>query len=154
MRPERIRCPTRDPVDVNGIRVPRLPAWVRWAFVVVVAGAVFALSILVAPAETPVDTFQPELLPLDEWRHLVAYAGVAGSLAYATADWNADRWRLAAAVVGVSVCYGLAIEFGRSTLPARYFSVGDAYANALGSLLVLPWYLVRPRLDLVAVLSG
>lgn len=136
---------------MDGIRVPLLPASVRWSFVALVAGFVFYASILTVPPETAVDTFRPHLLPLDKWRHLVAYAAVGGALAYATASWETDRWRLAAAVVAVTVCYGVGIEAGQALLPQRYFSLGDAYANALGSLVVVPWYLVRPRLELVSV---
>lgn len=47
-----------------------------------------------------VDT-RPELVPLNYWRHLVAYLALAGSLAYATDDWNLDRWKQAAFVIAM-----------------------------------------------------
>ncbi len=129
------------------VRTPLLPAWLRWLGVVVVAGFVFYTSILTVPPGTPVDDVKPDLLPLDKWRHFVAYAALGGTLAYATTDWEVDGRVLAAGVVGVTVLYGVGMEFGQSLIPQRYFSVGDAYANALGGLLVVPWYLVRPRLE-------
>jgi len=134
-----------------GIRIPLLPTWVRWVVVALVAGFVFYASVLSVPPETAVDTFRPRLLPLDKWRHIVAYAALAGALVYASADWDAGRWRLAVAVVAITVCYGVSIEAGQALLPQRYFSLGDAYANALGSLVVVPWAALRPRLELVAV---
>lgn len=132
------------------VRVPLLPWWLRWSAVIVVAGAVFYLSILTAPPEEAVIP-QPDLVPLDKWRHFLAYAAVGGSLAYATADWQWPRWALVVFVVGVAMLYGIGIEFWQSFIPQRYFSVGDAYANALGGLLVLPWFLVRPYVTLTPV---
>lgn len=130
------------------IRLPLLPAWLRWAFVVCLAGFIFHTSILTVPPETVVDAGRPESVSLDKWRHFVAYAVFGGALAYATADWSAERRYVAALVVGTVVIYGVGIEFGQSLLPDRYFSVGDAYANTLGGVLISPWYLVRPHVDL------
>ena len=129
------------------VRVPWLPRWLRWSAVFAVAAVIFYLSILTAPPEDPVIP-QPDLVPLDKWRHFLAYAAFGGSLAYATAKWQWPRWALVGFVVGVAVLYGVGIEVWQSFIPQRYFSVGDAYANALGGLLVLPWFLVRPHLSL------
>jgi VanZ family protein len=119
--------------------------------VLVVAVAIFYLSIITAPPEQAIVPGRPDLVPLDKWRHFLAYAAFGGSLAYATADWAWERWALAAVVIGAAVLYGIGIEFGQSQIPQRYFSLGDAYANALGGLLVLPWFLVRPYLTLTPV---
>lgn len=129
------------------VRTPLLPAWLRWLAVLAVAGFIFYTSILTVPPETVVDEAKPDLLPLDKWRHFLAYAALGGSLAYATTDWEVDGRVLAVTVVGVTVLYGVGVEFGQSLIPQRYFSVGDAYANALGGMLVMPWYLVRPRME-------
>lgn len=129
---------------------PLLPSWVRWLAVAVVGAFIFYVSIVTVPPETALDT-RPDLVPLDKWRHFLAYAAFGGALAYATTDWEADGRLLAVGVIGVTVLYGVGIEVGQSLLPQRYFSLGDAYANALGGLLATPWYAIRSRLSLVPV---
>ena len=133
------------------IPFPLLPTWLRWAGVAAVAAIIFYTSILTAPPGTPVDTLKPDLLPLDKWRHFLAYAAFGGSLAYATTDWQVDRRALVAGVLGLTIAYGVGLEFWQSALPGRYYSIGDAYANALGAVLVLPWYALRRRLRLIPV---
>ena len=130
------------------IRVPLLPRWLRWSAVLFVALAIFYLSIVTVPPPDPVvpKPGPDDLLPLDKWRHFLAYATLAGALAYATADWSWPRWHLVVAVVGATALYGIGIEAGQAFLPDRYFSLGDAWANVFGALLVLPWYAVRPHL--------
>jgi VanZ family protein len=132
-------------------RFPLLPRWLRWLAVLGVAAVIFYLSIVTAPPEQPVVPAPPDLIPLDKWRHFLAYAAFGGSLAYATADWSWRRRTLAAAVIGTAVMYGIGIEFGQSFLPDRYVSLEDAYANALGGMLVLPWYVLRPSLTMTPV---
>lgn len=136
---------------MDRIPFPLLPGWTRWLAVVALAGFVFYVSIVTAPPETAIDAAKPDLLPLDKWRHFVAYGAIGGALAYATADWDRDRLVRAAGVVLLTVLYGVGIEFGQSLVPARYFSVGDAYANAFGGVLVLPWYVVEPYLEFRSV---
>ena len=85
--------------------------------------------------------------------HILAYAAFGGALAYATADWDVGSKLLAAGVIGVTVVYGVGIEFGQSLVPSRYFSLGDAHANALGGLLAVPWYLLRPKLEFLPLAS-
>ena len=135
------------------VRVPLLPRWLRWSFVVGIAGFIFYTSILTVPPETVVDSAKPgvDYLPLDKWRHFVAYAVLAGTGVYATADWNQSIRRRALLVVGLVVLYGVGIEFGQSLIPNRYFSLGDAYANGLGAVLVTPWYFVRRHVEFVEV---
>ena len=132
------------------VRIPLLPAWLRWSFVVVVAGFIFYTSILTTPPTT-VDPFRFRLLPLDKWRHLVAYFVLGGTVIYATTTWKQSVPRRALLVVGLAFAYGVGIEFGQSLIPNRYFSLGDAYANALGAVLVTPWYLVRRYVRFVPV---
>lgn len=133
---------------MSEVRLPLLPAWLRWPGVVAVAAVIFYLSVVTVPPGDPV-VEPPGLIPLDKWRHFVAYAAFAGSLAYATADWEWPTRRLALLVLGVTVVYGVGIEVWQAFVPARYFSPGDAYANALGAVLASPWYLVRSRLSFV-----
>lgn len=129
------------------VRVPLLPGWLRWLAVFGIAAFIFYVSIVTAPPETPLDAARPDLLPLDKWRHLLAYAALGLALAYATTDRETDRRVLAVAVLAVVVLYGVGIEAGQSMLPDRYLSAGDAYANALGGAVVLPYYVVCPSLE-------
>jgi VanZ family protein len=126
--------------------VPLLPRWLRWVGVAGLAVFIFYTSIVTVPPETVVDAGKPALLPLDKWRHFVAYAVLGFALAYATTDWEWDSRLLAVAVIGAVVLYGVGIEAGQSLVPERYFSLGDAYANALGGVLVAPYFLVRQYL--------
>lgn len=121
------------------LRVPLLPDWVRWGAVLAVAGSIFYVSIVTAPPETAV-VVKPDLVPLDKWRHFLAYAALGSALIYATADWEMNSRRVALLVVGTTVLYGIGIEVWQSAIPGRYFSLGDAYANALGGVLALAWY--------------
>jgi hypothetical protein len=66
-----------------------VPWWVRWAVVAGLAAFIFYASIVTVPPETVVDQLRPgpeRLLPLDRWRHLLAYATFGYTLAYATTD--------------------------------------------------------------------
>lgn len=131
------------------IPVPLLPAWFRWLAVAAVATFIFYASILTAPPETALD--EVRLLPLDKWRHFLAYAGLGGTMAYAVADSDYGIRRQALGVFAVTVIYGLGVEAGQSFLPERYFSLGDAIANALGAVLAMTWYALRPYLALVSL---
>jgi VanZ family protein len=132
------------------VRVPLLPARLRWAGVVAVAAVIFYLSVITAPPADPVIE-PPDLIRLDKWRHFLTYAAFAGSLAYATADWEWPTRRLAVLVLGLTVVYGVGIEVWQGFLPNRYLSLGDAYANALGAVLASPWFHVKHRLSFVPV---
>ncbi|MBV0924933.1 VanZ family protein [Halomicroarcula limicola] len=136
------------------VRLPLLPRWLRWSAVALVGGFIFYTSVVVAPPATPIDDVKLTLIPLDKWRHLVAYAALAGTLVYATTDWSLERRWTALTVVAVAVLYGIGIEVGQSFRPDRYLSLGDAYANAVGALLVTPWYLLRRYVTFVDVRSG
>jgi len=127
------------------VRLPLLPKWCRWSLFIALAGFIFYVSIITAPPETVIDQARSgigaeDLLQLDKWRHFVAYAALGGAMAYAVADTDLTSLQAAALVVSITVLYGIGIEFGQSMIPDRYFSVGDAAANALGGLLVLPWF--------------
>jgi len=132
------------------LRVPLLPRWFRWSVVVSVAGLIFYASILTVPPETALDT-RPALIPLDKWRHFIAYAVLGNSLAYATTDWNIETRRLAVAVLAVIILYGVGIEFGQSLTPDRSFSIGDVYANLLGGVIVLPYYVVQSHIEFISI---
>lgn len=127
--------------------VPLLPGWVRWLGVAAVAGFVFTTSVLVAPPPQPVVPGKVEIVPLDKWRHFLAYAAIAYALAYALADSDRARTHLAVGVFCVAMLYGIGIELWQWTIPNRFFSVADAYANAIGAALVVVWYAVEPYLQ-------
>lgn len=130
--------------------VPLLPKRIRWSLVIVVSAVIIYYSIFTVPPGTPIDTVRFDLFPEDKWRHFVAYGAFAASLVYATTDWNLrPRWN-AIAIFTVTVFFGLGIEIAQSFQPMRYFSILDAYANAMGALVVLPWYLVTPYLEFVS----
>ncbi len=137
-----------------GVPIPLLPRPVRWAGVAVIAGFIFYASILTAPPATPVDDAQPWFLDLSYWRHLVAYATLALTLAYATDEWGLERWRHALVVVAAVTLYGAGIEVGQWFVPERHFDLFDVVINGVGASLVFGWFAVRPRLevlDLVAI---
>lgn len=131
--------------------VPLLPAWLRWLGVAAVAAVIFYLSVITAPPETGIIPGRPDLLPLDKWRHFLAYAALGSALAYATVDWERRTLTLALAVLAVVVVYGFGIEIWQSFLPERYFGFGDAYANALGGVLAMPLFALRGRVPFVPV---
>ena len=131
------------------VRVPLAPAWLRWIAALVVVVVIFYSSVLSTPPATVLDT-RPSLLPLDKWRHFLAYAALGYTLAYATTDWPIERRVAALAVIATTVGYGIGLELLQSQV-GRTFSVADAYANALGGLLVAPFYLARRHLTFVPV---
>jgi len=138
-------------------RLPLLPSWIRWGFVLAIGGYIFYVSLVTVPPTTVVDTAKPAILPLDKWRHFLAYAVFGGTVAYATADWHTGIQYQILLIVGITITYGIGIEMGQAFVPNRYASVADAYANAIGALLILPWYALRPHAEFVPVyelLSG
>lgn len=63
---------------------PFFSIWVRWATVAGLAAFIFYMSIITVPPETVVDQGKPGLIPLDKWRHFVAYAVLGYASVYAT----------------------------------------------------------------------
>lgn len=133
------------------IRLPLLPSWVRWGFAFVIGGYIFYVSLVTVPPTTVVDTAKPAILPLDKWRHFVAYAVFGGTVAYTTVDWQTGLRYQMLLVVGITLAYGVGIEVGQAFVPNRYASVADAYANAIGALPILPWYALRPHAEFVPI---
>lgn len=138
--------------------LPLFPRWLRWLAVGAIAVFIFYTSIVVVPPEVAVqdqDVFGllTDLVGFaaDKWAHFFAYGTLSYALAYATDHWALDRRRLVIVVVGSCLAYGVAIEVSQSFLAYRTFAVGDLVANAVGAALVLPWFAVRPRLELAPV---
>ena len=127
---------------------PLLPRSVRWLAVFIVAALIFYTSLVTIP-ETAVDETHPWFIPLHLWRHIVAYFGFAGLLAYATDHWDMPRWRNALLVIAIAALYGVCMELGQALVPHRTeFLITDVAANTLGASGVVVWYLIRPYLDL------
>jgi biotin transporter BioY len=141
--------------------VPLLPKSLRWTGVVAVAAFIFYASVLTDPptiaAEGIVggeDIFRVLTdtvgFAQSQWRHFAAYGVLAYALAYAVERGSPDnnwRWQSALLVVGAAVLYGIGIECVQYFTPERVFDVRDMVANTLGALLVLPWYAVRPVVE-------
>jgi VanZ family protein len=128
-----------------------VPGYIRWLGVLVVAGFIFYVSLVTVPPEQPVVPGRPDFLPLDKWRHFLAYAALGYALAYAITDWRTARWRKALLVLTVVAVYGGGIELSQSLLPQRYFGVDDFIANQFGAILSLTWYFLEPRVTFMPV---
>jgi VanZ family protein len=125
----------------------------RWLAVALVAAAIFSLSVIAVPPEDPVVPAKPELVDLDKWRHFLAYGALGAAVGYALADHPKRTATVIAVGVGATVAYGVGIEAVQSLIPFRYFSTGDAVANALGALLSTPLALLLRRAPSRPVLS-
>lgn len=125
------------------IRVPLLPASVRWAVVLGVAGTIAVASVL-RPASVGRALGPLGLVGADKWAHALGYAGLALALAYALQDWQVER--TLAVVFLAAVAFGLAMEGVQATIPYRSASLLDATANAVGATLAVAiWLALRRR---------
>jgi VanZ family protein len=108
----------------------RVTARTRHGLALSVALCVLLASVLDPPSSTSGPTPVVLGLGLDKYVHAAAYAGVAGSLAWAR---RAATPRALLLVALVAVAYGAGIELVQWTLPARSFDVADGVANAAGA---------------------
>ncbi|MDY7081377.1 MAG: VanZ family protein [Halobacteria archaeon] len=134
----------------SSISVPVLPRWLRWSSVAFVAGAIFYLSVIdLSQTGVPSESFVFDLIwatiqiPADKVYHVIAYAGLAATLAYATIDIKYGYWYVALGVVLLTAIYGVGIEVVQSTVSYRSFDVADILTNALGASTVSVWYVGR-----------
>ena len=120
----------------------------RWAVALGVAATVCYFSVLSTPPSGSTSRSLFDLLPAvagfgpSQWRHVLAYAGLAHVLAFAIRHWRLPRWRRAALVIVAAAMYGLGIEIAQSFTATRVFDTMDILANTLGASLVIPWYVV------------
>ena len=128
------------------VRIPVVSSQLRWGIVLAVAGVIFVTSIVIAPLDAALD---PSFAPQDKLYHVLAYGAFGISLAYTFTDRPVAVWKKATTVFVAAVTYGIGIELGQASLPARSLEVGDALANAIGALLSLSWYLVQHRVKFV-----
>lgn len=123
------------------IRLPLLPAWLRWAGVLVIASVIFYFSVITVPPGVP----EPGPL-FDKKLHFAAYGAFTLALAYATASSTLDTRIRILVVIGCALAYGIGIELLQGLVPYRYYSPADLLANTLGVALASSWFLVEPRL--------
>jgi VanZ family protein len=75
--------------------------------------------------------------------HVIAYAGFAGAIGYATLAADLRTLLVAAAIAAL---YGAGVELVQGTLPYRSMSAFDALINAVGATAgAACWWLVAPR---------
>ncbi|MEX1335759.1 MAG: VanZ family protein [Candidatus Limnocylindrales bacterium] len=112
--------------------------WLAWLPVLVVMGAIFALSAqpgLRVSDDVAVDQ------PFRITGHLLAYATLA-ALALVALSWGRrPRLRDAAIAFGISLVYALSDELHQSFVPDRAGRLDDVVVDALGALvgLVVGW---------------
>lgn len=134
------------------VRVPLLPAPIRWGSVAVLAAAILYYSTVGTPP-VPVDAGggSPDAGAGGggfAFTHAIGYAALAWSVAYALADVELGRWRKAALVVAVAGLFGATMELLQLGIDDRVFETSDLAANVLGAATVLAWYLLEPHLRL------
>ena len=119
----------------------------RWAVALGVAATVFYFSVLSTPPSGSTSRSLFDFLPTvagfstSQWRHVLAYAGLAHTLAFAIRHWRVPRWRRAALVIVAAATYGFGIEIAQSFTTTRVFDTMDILANTLGASLVISWYI-------------
>lgn len=89
--------------------------------------------------------------------HVLGYALLAWSLAYADADRpspEAVAWRRAAFVIVATGSYGLLLEVVQLGFAQRVFAPVDVVSNLLGAATVLGWYVIEPHLKFIPIGSG
>ncbi|RAW46455.1 VanZ family protein [Halorubrum sp. 48-1-W] len=125
------------------IRLPLIPRGVRWVAVALVALVILWYSVVPAPGSGTFRTGPFGLLGYSTWLHLLAYAGLAGVLAYTLHDSPRPDWQVLLLVFGAVAVYGAGMELLQSTLSARYATYDDVLTNAAGAgLAVVGWRLV------------
>ena len=130
--------------------VPLVPRWFRLTGVLAVVSAIVYFSLFAGLPSPPGEGPSGLIAALwDKKLHFAAYAGLGYSLAYASVEERERGRRRTAAVVLAAVAFGVGIELFQGLLPTRYFGAYDLLANALGALLVLPWFGLESRFDFV-----
>ena len=136
------------------LSLPLLPRFLRYGAVAVVAAIIFYGSLVTTP-ETTIDDLRLTFIEPSHWRHIVAYATLAYTIAYATDHWQLPRFKHAMIIIALAASYGITMELGQHFLPHRTpFLITDVLVNTLGASLVLLWFLARPYLELRPVTTS
>ena len=114
------------------MQVPLYPRRTRVGLALAVAAAILVASVAPPPPGTGQPAGPLGLVGADKWVHALAYATLAGTVAYAA---RARSRRALAAAVLAAAAFGLLVEGLQLGLPARSFEVADAAVNAGGALL-------------------
>lgn len=131
---------------MHPLPLPALPRRVRYAGVVSVAFiiAYFSFTGTVQP---------PGAGPWwDKRLHVIAYAALGLSIAYATLDDQRTTRRVLLVVAGAAL-YGAGIEIVQFFLPDRYFGIGDLAANLIGALVGASWLVCKRGIRYVPFVS-
>ena len=133
--------------------LPLLAPVLRYAAVAVVAAIIFYGSLVTVP-ETTIDEFRLTFIEPSHWRHVVASATLAYTIADATDHWQLPRFKHAILIIALAASYGITMELGQQFLPHRSpFLITDVLVNTLGTSLVLCWFLARPHLELRPIMD-
>jgi len=115
------------------LRLPLVPRWLRVITTVTVALVILTYSIYDPPGSGTISMGPFGLLPYATWLHLLAYGGLAGTVAYALHEHPRPDWQHVLLVVVVVAVYGIGIELLQSTLADRQADLADAGVNTLGA---------------------
>jgi len=122
------------------LRLPLVPRSLRWAAVALVGLVILYYSIVPAPGSGTFRSGPFGLVGFSTWLHLLAYAGLAATLAYALHDSPRPDRQILAIVFLVAVAYGAGVELLQSTLANRHGDYTDVLVNAIGAgLAVVGW---------------
>lgn len=153
-----------DGTTTVALRIPLLPRPLRWLPAIVVASQICYWSLLTTPptglplAAPPGPTatsgigFGLEGIGSRSGRrHVIAYATLALTLAYAFAGRDAPIVHKALFVFAIATGYGALLEGGQLFRPDRVASLTDVAANAIGAAFALSWYGLEHRARVVPV---
>lgn len=122
------------------LRLPLVPGSLRWAAVALVGLVILYYSVVPAPGSGTFRSGPFGLVGFSTWLHLLAYAGLAATLAYALHDSPRPDRQVLAIVFLVAVAYGAGVELLQSTLANRHGDYADVLVNSLGAgLAVVGW---------------
>ncbi|GAB3691645.1 hypothetical protein GCM10028857_29270 [Salinarchaeum chitinilyticum] len=124
------------------LRLPLLPTVVRWFGVLAVAATIAVYSTISTAATGDVAVLD---VAISYVLHVVAYAGLALTIAYALVDAGPSWRRRALTAFALATAFGLGIELVQATTADRTPSLLDATANAAGATIVLGWYALERR---------
>ena len=119
------------------VRLPLVPRWLRVSAVLTVAAVILYYSVVPAPGSGSFRTGPLGLVPFSDWLHLLAYTGLALTLAYAFQDSLRPDWQVLLAVFLLTVGYGVGIELLQAGLPDRTFAITDMLVNAVGAVIAV-----------------
>ena len=128
------------------VRVPLVPRSLRWGVVLAIATTILYYSVFTPPGSGVVQTGPFGVFAYGTWLHGLAYAGLAGTLAYAVHD---GPWRdrsILLTVVLVTVGFGAGIELLQSTLETRTADIVDLLVNTTGATIAaLCWRILTQQ---------